>query len=101
MPLSPISSFLEYAIDEDFLCVLVFFSNPLSLCKMALGRLETLLLVDSNDSPLNFGLTAQNSPLKVATRSSRTPEIHGAETLALQHACSNTRPPPESPFLTY
>ena len=31
------------------------------LCRMALGRLETLLFVDSNDPPPNVGLTAQNS----------------------------------------
>ena len=28
---------------------------PVSLCRMALGRLETLLVVDSNGTPTNFG----------------------------------------------
>ena len=36
---------------------------------MAVAGLQTLLFMDSNQFPLNVGLTAQNSPLKVATRS--------------------------------
>ena len=40
----------------------------LSLCRMALGRLQILLFMNSNQFPVNFGLTAQNGPLEVATR---------------------------------